>query len=260
MLKITIVKFFVCLFFVFFCGLIKANNGHDLLQPSLFWGSSLFSNVNIAQRSEKNFRFQILYENRFLLKDLSPKFIGFDKKHNNHHWSASFSEWGNEYYRERALQGNYALKLTKSLRAGVGLLVQVYSVKQQQKSKYNFIPCFGVNYQMSDENQVFTSLRLFTNPLFAPLIYAGFSRQFAPKYQWFVLLKSSPTQRLFVSMGARHKRESGNEFTVQVSSKYYPMAIAYRLVWKQLSFRISAYYHMQLGISNHVGVGYQSLP
>ncbi|MFT6746526.1 MAG: hypothetical protein ACJAZ2_000867, partial [Glaciecola sp.] len=68
-------RFLLAIMMVMVCQLMTANINTSLLLPSLFEGSPLFSSTNLAQQSKESFRFQMLYENRFLIKDLSPKFV-----------------------------------------------------------------------------------------------------------------------------------------------------------------------------------------
>jgi hypothetical protein len=250
------VKFSFVLWVVFSCQLLGASN--SLLLPSLFQGSPLFSNINFAQQSKKPFRFQLLYENRFLLKDVSPKSICLEKSFAKHQWSISFFDWGSKYYKERIGRLNYSMQISSRMSVGINAAVQT---KKRFKSKLSvqLLPALGIQYKILENSKFFSSFQLGKTELLIFKAYLGFSHEFAPSYQVYGLIKFSEEEKAFLSVGVRHERESGNEFVLQLNSKNYPLSIAYQLVWRQFSFRMSMYYHFQLGMSNHVGLGYQSM-
>jgi hypothetical protein len=254
------VKIIIVLLIFFYCNPLFANNHSSLLLPSLFAGSPIFSNINVAQHSSSNFRFQLLYENRFLLKDVSPKFISFEKSFGYNIWTLSFSDWGSKYYKERRGQLNYAIHLNPKLWVGVGTLVEIVSKSYDEKSTVQLYPSFGIQYFHREKSNLFTSTQIGLDRVFSYKTYLGYCYEFIPSYKLFVLATSSSNEKFLISAGIKHKRDSGNEFILQLNSKNYPAAVAYNLTVMHFSFRLSMYYHLQLGMSNHVGIGYQSIP
>lgn len=240
------------------CQLMTANINTSLLLPSLFEGSPLFSSTNLAQQSKESFRFQMLYENRFLIKDLSPKFVSFEKSFTKHQWNLSFSDWGSKYYKERAGQLIYAMKLSPSLSAGIGTLVLKKSQFNSDALLIQIFPSIGFEYRWLRTNRFFTSFQLGTSKNLYYKSCLGLSHKFASNYHCFLLVTSSSNDKVLLSAGIKHERKSGNEFMLQVNSNNYPIAVAYKIAMKQFSLRLSMYYHLQLGMSNHIGIGYQS--
>jgi len=248
-------SFYACLI-ILHSHVLIGQNSSSLLLPALFNDSPLFSNVNVAGESKKNLRIQLLYENRFLVKDLSPKFLCFEKTYNDSRWTLSFSDWGSKYYKERSAQVNYSMKLNPTLRAGVGILIQSISSPKSNQNTFKVYPAFGMQYQLSRNYEIFTSFKLNTGAPFYYSAYLGFSTEIATSYELYFLIKSSAEEKVFGSVGIKYKRDSGNQFFLQLNNNNYPLAIAYKVLWNKFSFRISMYYHLQLGVSNHVGVGY----
>lgn len=231
----------------------------ELLVPSLIQGSPLFSNINVAQHSKHPFRFQLFYENRFLLKDLSPKYIAFEKSFASHQLSVNFSDWGNKYIRERGVRFNYSIPLSGKVRCGIGTRVQSTNIFNRTSVEITVLPTVGIQFKAWDKYLFHASFSIRRSPFFDYKLYVGCSHEFSPSYSWYTLFKSSPKNRAIFSGGIKHERSSGSEFYLQINSKSYPFAVAYKLRWQQFSFRFSFYYHLQLGISNHLGVTYQGL-
>ena len=151
------------------------------------------------------------------------------------------------------------MRLTPKILGGIGGLVQTISHFKSKEVDLKVYPSIGIQYQLLKKSVIFSSVKIGSEGWFYYKNYLGFSHEFAPSYKLFVLIKSSTSEKIFFSGGLRYQRPDGNEFIFQINSKNYPIAAAYHLVKNHFSFRLSMYYHLQLGVSNHVGIGYQSL-
>lgn len=180
-------KVLLAIMIVLLGNIATANKNSSLLLSSLFEGSPLFSSTNLAQQSKESFRFQMLYENRFLIKDLSPKFICFEKSFRQHQWNLSFSDWGSKYYKERAGQLTYAMNLGPALSIGIGTLILNKIQFNSKALKMQLFPSIGFEYRLHRSSKFFTSFQVGTTKELYYQSHFGISHKFASTYHCFFI-------------------------------------------------------------------------
>ena len=136
------------------------SNDEQLL-PILSFNSPIFFSVNPAQElsdTHKN-QFQMLYDNRFGLKDLSVKQIAYSRVGAKHTFNTSFADKGSYYYKERTLNLGYKIKLTPNFNVGLNFNFALIQQNEIRLTTFDLLPSVGVNYEVNSNSQVFFNLK-----------------------------------------------------------------------------------------------------
>lgn len=230
-----------------------------LLISSLFDDEPTYLQVNPAQHLKKGVHLQLHYENRFLLKAISPKYLFITRTKEKHQWTLGFSDWGTTYYKEMGFHLNYGMKLTPVLSIGIHGLFMLVKRYISPKHQLFVFPALGMNYAIGKKNSFFTSLRVMKQDVLNYQAYFGVTHQFKTKCKILLLGSSNIRQKIVASGTLYYEIKQGSKLSFRVGVNDFPLGVAYTLNWKKLAFNFAAFYHQQLGVSNHIGANYYTL-
>lgn len=229
-------------------------NGANMLENS---PSYCYFNPAETAVNNKGIVVQLVYENRFFQKDLSVKLIGVQKAGKRSNFNFLFSQMGNKYYQEYLTSLNASMMLHEKISLGCNLNAEIQYQSNRQKNKFKLYPSIGIQVALSELSTVFSNVTFSTQQ--ANSFYnmnLGYNRIINKEITAKVFISSTEKRVINAHAQLTIKSYQNNKFYLQIGSSQYPMMLGYQLRWKSLDLSFGFWYHMILGLSNHVAVNY----
>lgn len=216
------------------------------------------STCNPAATSEiKKLSFAALFQNHFLIKDISTQYIGVAFRIGKLICAgASFFRFGNNLYSKNKLATTLALQCNEKLSAGIQLHAQ-YIHQSEARNKWNAFPELGVCYKIKEKMILSASLKNFISGIHTSetandekqMLRLGLSYYFDKKtrthFQCIFDNGKYPVIAAAIDYQFNDKLYFG--FNISSSTEPFHFGIGYRL--QKVKINIDFAYHQQLGFS-----------
>ena len=201
----------------------------------------------------KKLSFCALFQNHFLLKDLSTQYIGAAfpiKKHLS--YCTSLFRFGNNLYSKNEWNNTISLKLNEKLSAGIQLHTQ-YIYQSEERNKWQVFPQIGICCKIKEKITLASSLNNFIatehfldkkQTLRIGLSYC-FDKKVKTHLQCIFNNEKYPVIAAAIDYQFNDKLYFG--FNISSSAQPFHFGIAYQI--QKIKINIDFAYHQQLGFS-----------
>jgi len=245
---------------VMFAYVCKAQDAAELSHSTATCNYNLFSQnawssaCNPAGISDiKKLTFGVLFQNHFLLKDLSTQYISAAAPLNKHiSYCSSLFRFGNNLYSKNEWNNALSIKLHEKLSAGIQLRLQ-YIHQSEERKLWNITPEIGICYRTNEKIALAASLHNFIlneNSLNKKqTLRIGLSYSFDKKVKTHLqgVFSNGKYPNIAAAIDYQLNEQFYFGFNISSSNQPFHFGIAYQL--QKIKINIDFAYHQQLGFS-----------
>ncbi|MFK8037596.1 MAG: hypothetical protein AB8B74_04850 [Crocinitomicaceae bacterium] len=225
---------------------------------------SLKNNPGVFGFMEKS-QVSVVYQNRFILSELSTQSLAFGYHTNLGNLGLFFHQSGFELYRAVQIGGAYGLKLSPKLGMGVNFSYQQTRFGDIYGGKHHFIAGLGVQYKLSQslfigaglQNINRSKLSDFQNERLPTIFSMGVLYKISPKVVWVLDLEKEITEKLNVKSGLAIKSHHNFEVRLGVNSYPFQSSFGFGVYIKELVIDFAAIWHASIGLTPSLGILYK---
>lgn len=216
---------------------------------------------SVYSESENNSRYkpniQISYLNKYRINSLAEK--SFALRFNQTLFTPSFfiTHFGNENFQQTKLSFLINAKLNPNYGIGVGVEVDKNFIRYGNEiNQYNILPKLGVFYKIKDQFNIGISVlknsTKLTENYYRLNSYFGYHND---DYSLTIYTTNQLNQSSFLLLAEYHVN---NDFNIlfNFSSGLIPLGAGVIFKYNELSFRLNFNYHLKLGVTDYLQIGY----
>lgn len=207
----------------------------------------------------------LVYQNRFLVSELSTQSLVYGHCSNFGNVGFFIQHSGFKLYRTMQLGGTYSMSVSPRLGLGINFNYQQTKFGDVYGVKHHFIASLGVQYKLNKD--IFLAVNIqninrskvsdFQNERLPTTLSIGVLYNISPNVVWVADLEKEIASNLNIKTGLELKAHDNFKIRLGINSYPFQSSFGFGVYFKRLVIDMAAIWHANIGLSPSLGIVYE---